>query len=218
MLQQASLDFLKKLEKNNNKEWFDKNRKVYETAKADFEVFVTELHAALAKTEPAMTGQKPKDAIFRIFRDVRFGKDKTPYKAHFSAYFSRGGRKAPDAGYYLHLQPGKSFLAGGMWMPEGPVVKKLRQEIDYNFKEFTGIINKASFKKQFSKWEGEQLKTVPQGYSADNPAIEFLKMKSFIVSTPIDDKEIISKTGITKVTNVFAAMKPLVDFLNRALD
>lgn len=218
MLQQPTIDFLKKLEKNNNKEWFDKNRKVYEAAKTDFEGFIMAVHAGLAKSEPAMAGQKAKDSIFRIFRDVRFGKDKTPYKSHFGAYMSRGGRKAPDAGYYLHLEPGKSFLAGGIWMPEGPVVKKIRQEIDYNFKEFSTIINKAAFKKQFKKWEGEQLKTVPQGYAADNPAIEFLKMKSFIVSTPIDEKDMMSKTGVTKVVNVFAAMKPLVDFLNRALD
>ena len=164
MLQQATIDFLKKLEKNNNKEWFDKNRKLYEAAKADYEAFVTAVYAELTKLEPRLAEHKAKDAIFRIFRDVRFAKDKSPYKANFGAYMSRGGKKSPDAGYYMHLQPGgKSFLAGGMWMPEGPVLKKVRQELDYNFKEFQGIINKASFKKLFTKWEGETLKTIPQG-------------------------------------------------------
>jgi len=219
MLQQATIDFLKKLEKNNNKEWFDKNRKLYEAAKADYEAFVTAVYAELTKLEPRLAEHKAKDAIFRIFRDVRFAKDKSPYKANFGAYMSRGGKKSPDAGYYMHLQPGgKSFLAGGMWMPEGPVLKKVRQELDYNFKEFQGIINKASFKKLFTKWEGETLKTIPQGYTADNPAIEFLKMKSVIVSIPVDDADYTSKTAVSKVVKLFTEMKPLVDFLNRSLD
>jgi uncharacterized protein (TIGR02453 family) len=149
---------------------------------------------------------------------VRFAKDKTPYKDHFGAYFSRAGRKAPDAGYYIHIQPGKSFVAGGLWMPEAPLLKATRQEIDYNLKEFKGILNQAGFKKHFKKLEGEQLKTLPQGYAADNPAIDYLKMKSFIVTTPIDDKDITSKTFVPKVVKLFTVMKPLVDFLNRGLD
>lgn len=219
MLQQSTLDFLKKLEKNNNKEWFDKNRKLYEAAKADYEVFVTAIHAELTKLEPRMAEHKAKDAIFRIFRDVRFAKDKTPYKANFGAYFSRGGKKGPDAGYYMHLQPGgKSFLAGGLWMPEAPILKKVRQELDYNFDEFKTITDKASFKKLFKKWEGEKLKTLPQGYTADNPAIEFLKMKSVIVTAPVDDADYTSKTAVTKMIKTFAEMKPMIDFLNRAID
>lgn len=219
MLQKATIDFLSKLEKNNNKNWFDANRDAYEATKADFEIFVAHIHGKLAKIEPKMTDQKPKNSIFRIFRDVRFSKDKTPYKPHFSAYFSRGGRKAPDAGYYVHVQPGgKSFVAGGLWMPEGPLLKSARQEIDYNFKEFQSILNKASFKKLYPKLEGEQLKTLPQGYTADNPAIEFLKMKSFIASAKLTDKEIASKDAETVILERFTAMKPLVEFLNRALD
>jgi len=219
MLQQSTLDFLKKLDKNNNKEWFDKNRKLYEAAKADYEVFVTAMHTELTKLEPRMAEYKAKDAIFRIFRDVRFAKDKTPYKPNFGAYFSRGGKKAPDAGYYMHLQPGgKSFLAGGLWMPEAPILKKVRQELDYNFDEFKAIINTASFKKLFNKWEGEKLKTLPQGYTADNPAIEFLKMKSVIVSVPVDDADYTSKTAVAKMIKMFSEMKPMIDFLNRAID
>lgn len=218
MLQKATIDFLTNLEKNNNKAWFDENRKKYEAAKGDFENFVEAVKTALTKLEPALADHKSKDAIFRIFRDVRFSKDKTPYKSHFGAYFSRAGRKAPDAGYYMHIEPGKSFLAGGMWMPDAPILKKLRQEIDYNFEEFKSIIGKPAFKKQFTKWEGEQLKTLPQGYTADNPAIEFLKMKSFIVSTPIADKDVLAKDSVKQIEKVYTQMKPLVDFLNRALD
>lgn len=218
MAMETILAFLSKLEKNNNKAWFDKNRKEYETTKATFEELVTELHAGLSKIEPAIADYKPKDAIFRIFRDVRFGKDKTPYKAHYSAVFSRGGKKAPDAGFYFHVEPGKSFVAGGMWQPEGPVLKKLRQEVDYNFKEFKAIISNAKFKKYFKEIEGEKLKTLPQGYTADNPAIDYLKMKSFIITAKLSDKDLTSKNGISKVVEIFAAMKPLVDFLNRSLD
>jgi uncharacterized protein (TIGR02453 family) len=213
-----SMAFLTKLEKNNNREWFDKNRKEYETAKAEFEAFVTTLHSKLVAMEPAMGEQNPKDAIFRIFRDVRFSKDKTPYKSQFSAYFSRAWRKAPDAGFYIHVQPGKSFLAGGLWMPEGPLLKATRQEIDYNLNEFKGILGNTKFKKHFKKLEGEALKTLPQGYTADNPAIEYLKMKSFIASMPLTDKEVLSRTFVAKLADIFAVMKPLVDFLNRQID
>jgi uncharacterized protein (TIGR02453 family) len=218
MLQPSTLSFITKLGKNNNKAWFDEHRTEYEAAKKDFETLVAGLHAELGKTEPGMSEQKSKDAIFRIFRDVRFAKDKTPYKDHFGAYMSRAGRKAPDAGYYLHIQPGRSFVAGGLWMPEAPLLKATRQEIDYNLKEFETILKQPAFKKHFKKLEGEQLKTIPQGYTADNPAIDYLKMKSFIVTTPLEDKEITSKAFAQKVLKLFAVMKPLVDFLNRGLD
>jgi uncharacterized protein (TIGR02453 family) len=220
MLQKTTIDFLSGLEKNNNKPWFDAHRKDYENAKDDFEQFVTVLHKEIVATlEPEVAGHKPKDAIFRIFRDVRFSKDKTPYKAHFGAYFSRGGRKSPDAGYYLHIQPGgQSFAAGGMWMPEGPLLKATRQEIDYNFEEFKKILNQPAFKKHFKKLDGEQLKTLPQGYTADNPAIEYLKMKNFTVSTMLADKDVTSKNFTAKVMDLFSLIKPFVDFLNRGMD
>jgi uncharacterized protein (TIGR02453 family) len=218
MLQVSTLDFLKKLEKNNNKAWFDEHRKEYEQAKKDYEQFITDLYNAFSKVEPSVAGKDAKKTIFRIFRDVRFSKDKTPYKSHLGAYISRAGRKAPDAGYYIHIEPGKSFVAAGLWMPDAALLKAARQEIDYNFKEFTSILNKASFKKLFKKMEGEALKTLPQGYAADNPAIEYLKLKSFIVSTPLADKDITSKSFTNNVVKIFLEVKPLVDFLNRAID
>jgi uncharacterized protein (TIGR02453 family) len=218
MLQAATLQFIDKLGKNNNKVWFDKNRDAYAAAKEDFEGFVTKMLEKMSAIEPAFREQKAKDCIFRIFRDVRFSKDKTPYKAHFGAFFSKGGRKFPGAGYYIHIEPGKSFVGGGLWMPEGPLLKGLRQEIDYNFPEFKKIIGAPKFKKLFSKIEGEQLKTVPQGYTADNPAIEYLKMKSYVVTTKVADKDILAKTFVSKCMDVFTTMDPLVHFLNRPLD
>jgi uncharacterized protein (TIGR02453 family) len=217
MLQTSTVAFLQKLAKNNNKIWFDKHRDEYEAAKDDFEALVTGIINGLAVTEPAFKQQKAKDSIFRIYRDVRFSKDKTPYKTHFSADFSKGGRKSPGAGYYLHIEPGgKSFAGGGIWMPDAPLLKSVRQEIDYNFKEFKAIIEDKKFKKTLDKINGEQLKTMPQGYTADNPAIEYLKMKSFVTGSNIPNADITGKGLVKKVLEIFTTMRPFINFLNRA--
>jgi uncharacterized protein (TIGR02453 family) len=217
MLQAATFQFLEQLAKNNDKPWFDKHRDEYQAAKADFEVFIDEVIAALVPTHPGLAQLKAKDCTFRIFRDVRFSKDKTPYKAHFGAFISKGGRKYEGPGYYLHLEPGKCFAGGGSWMPQGPLLKAIRQEIDYNFDEFKKILAAKDFKKYYKEVEGEQLKTLPQGYTADNPAIAYLKLKSFTVGTPMADKELASKGGVSKCVTVFTAMKPFVDMLDRCV-
>ena len=219
MLQASTITFLEKLAKNNNKPWFDKNRDKYQAAKEDYEVFVDEVLAGLAEAEPLFKEQKAKDCVFRIFRDVRFSKDKTPYKPNFGAFFSKGGRKYPGAGYYFHLEPGgKSFAGGGLWMPESPILKAVRQEIDYNFDEFTAITEDKKFKKLFGKVSGEALKTNPQGYIDDNPAIEYLKMKSFTVTSKVTDDEIAGKGLVKKVLDTFNTMRPMIIFLNKAVD
>lgn len=218
MLQPATLHFLRDLAVHNTKDWFDAHRADYDMARRDFEVFVDALRAALLPIIPQLEGQRAKDLTFRIFRDVRFSKDKTPYKGNFGAYFSRAGKKAPDAGYYLHLEPDKAFLAAGLWMPEGPLLKAVRQEIDYNHDEFRGIIQEKKYKKIFPNLEGESLKTPPQGYAADHPAVDYLKRKSFIASAPVPDDVFTGKDAVKKCTAIFNIGKPLVDFLNRAMD
>jgi len=218
MLQQLTFTFIEELGKNNNKPWFDAHREEYEAAKADFEVLVSGLLLGLAESEPLFKEQKAKDCIFRIFRDVRFAKDKSPYKANFGAFFSKGGRKFPGAGYYLHVEPGgKSFSGGGLWMPEAPVLKAVRQEIDYNYGEFSQIVGDTHFKKVFGKVEGEQLKTLPAGYTADNPAIDVLKLKSFTVMHHLADEELVKKDFLKKTLGVFNTMSPFISFLNRAI-
>ena len=218
MLQNTTITFLKHLSANNNKPWFDAHRDEYTAAKEDFELLITEIISGLAETEPIFKEQKAKDCIFRIFRDVRFSKDKTPYKANFGAFFSKGGRKSPGAGYYLHLEPGgKSFTGGGLWMPEAPLLKAVRQEVDYNFEEFSNITDDKKFKKIFGSVAGERLKTLPAGYKEDNPAIEYLKLKSFTVMHHQDDDDMTSKTFVKKTLEVFGTMKPFIDFLNRAI-
>lgn len=219
MLKAGTGLFLQELALNNNKTWFDANRDSYVAAKEDFEELVAEVLKGLSNIDPAFAEQKPKDCIFRIFRDVRFGKDKTPYKAHFGAYFSKGGKKFPGAGYYLHLEPGgKTFAGGGLWMPEPAILKAVRQEIDYNFDEFTATIESKGFKKLFPAIEGESAKKPPVGYTEDNPAIKYLKHKSFTVGYNIPDKDADGKNLTKIVADTFITMQPFIDFLNKGAD
>jgi uncharacterized protein (TIGR02453 family) len=219
MLQANTLKFLKDLKKNNNRPWFEKNKNSYLAAKDDLEQLTEQLINGLGKTDKAIADLKAKDCQFRIYRDVRFSKDKSPYKTNMGAWMNKGGKKINNAGYYFHCEPGNSFLAGGYYMPMSPELNKIRQEIDYSFAEWKKIISSKSFKKYFTAGvDGiEILSRPPKGYDDANPAIEFLKMKSFVVRHPLADKDLQSKTLVKNVLTVYGAMKPLVDFLNHAV-
>lgn len=211
--------FLKDLAKNNNKEWFTANKKRYEEAKGDFEAFVTDLIKQIAKFDPAIGNLEAKKCIFRIYKDIRFSKDKTPYKINMGANFSASPSKIHDmAGYYIHVEPGKSFLAGGAYMPQTPWINNIRQEIDYNTKEFKKIITASSFTKNFKELQGEKLKTAPKGFPKDHPELGLLQYKSFLMMHNCDDKLVQSDGYMKHVTDVYKSMKPLNDFLNRAAD
>ncbi|RBL94207.1 TIGR02453 family protein [Chitinophaga flava] len=219
MLQPSTLKFLKSLKLNNNKVWFDEHRDNYLAAKTDFESMVQQLIDGMAKQDTTLAGLQLKDCVFRIYKDVRFSKDKTPYKINLAASFQAGGKKSLLAGYYFHLEPGgNSFAGGGLWMPAAPELKKVRQEIDYNFEEFESIISNKSFIKHFGKVEGDALKTVPQGYQPDNPAIAYLKLKSLIVTHPISDETCVQPSLVREILKTFALMQPLIQFINRAMD
>lgn len=219
MINSETLKFLKGLEKNNNKEWFDLNRKTYEQAKANYLDFVGEVLGRMKKIDTSLADLEPKQCVFRINRDVRFSKNKAPYKTNMGASFSKGGKKVQCAGYYFHLEPGASFIGGGFWMPMAPELNKIRQEIDYGFEEFNTIINKKKFKTSFgSLSDSEKLTRPPKGYEAENPAIELLKLKSFIVMSEVKDAELTGKELVNKVVYHFETMMPLVDFLNKAID
>jgi uncharacterized protein (TIGR02453 family) len=172
----------------------------------------------MTELEPELAAFKPKDCVFRQNRDVRFSANKDPYKTNFGAYFSPGGKKSPGPGYYLQIQPGNSFLAGGIWMPEADTLKKIRKEIDYSGAELQRIENDPDFKKLFSQIEGEKLKTSPRDYDADHQFIEYLKLKSFTVSHPISDKAVESGAFITFALDGFKRMKPFNDFLRQAIE
>lgn len=220
MLQAATLQFLKGLKINNNKEWFEKHRADYETAKEDFTSMVENIISATAKFDVPIGLLKPKECTFRINRDIRFSKVKIPYKTNLAASLSRGGKKAMIAGYYLHCEPGQSFVAGGFYMPMAPELAKLRQEIDYGFDEWKKIIHYKKFKTLFPTGvQGtDSLIRPPKGYDENNPAIDFLKMKGFIVTHRLSDAQLTDKKAVKEIVNSFAVMKPLIDFLNRALN
>ncbi len=220
MLHPTTLKFLKDLKKNNNRPWFENHRKQFEIAKTDFQSFIEHLIAAISTFDKPIGNLTVKECVFRINRDVRFSKDKSPYKSNMAGYFNKGGKKSSGAGYYIHIEPGKSFAAGGMWMPLPPDLAKIRQEIDYSFDEWKKMIGNASFKKLFTAGirSDEILVRPPKGYDENNPAIEYLKMKSFVISRSFTDAEVQNKTFIKDVTKTFQAMKPLVDFLNKAIE
>ena len=218
MLQPSTLKFLKDLKKNNNKPWFDEHRKQYENSKADILVLTTQMINAIAIFDKPIGILQPKNCTFRINRDVRFSKNKDPYKSNMAAYFNKDGKKGIGAGYYLHIEPGKSFAAGGIWVPEPAVLAGIRQEIDYNYKEWQNIIKNKSFKKTFTAGiEGDALVRPPKGYNENNPAIDFIKMKSFIVSKTFTDAEVQNKNFVKNIAGSFVAMKPVIDFINVAL-
>jgi len=221
MLQGTTLKFLKELAKNNHKEWFDANRSKYETARQDVIALADGIIAVRSKNDADFDQLEGKKCLFRINRDIRFSKDKSPYKNNFGASFEKGGRKSPFAGYYLHIQPGnKSFIGGGVWMPEADRIKNIRQEIDYNWDAFKKIIRNKKFSQLFGDLEKSKetsLSREPKGYEKDNPAIDYIKLKSWIVTMPLSDADLTDKTLMKKVTGAFETMKPFIDFLNHAL-
>jgi len=212
------LPFLYELSLNNHKDWMDANRDWYQEVRAEFLGDVDFLLKEISHWEPEMSNFKAKDCVFRQNRDIRFSTNKEPYKTNFAAYFAVGGKKSNGPGYYLHIQPEQSFLAGGIWMPSAEILKKIRQEIDYSGNELTEILQEPEFKKAFSGLEGEKLKTTPKGYEADHPHIDLLRHKSFIVSTLILDEEINSGKFRQKAISHFKKVKPFHDFLSRAIE
>lgn len=220
MLAPQTLKFLTQLKKNNNKPWFDEHRAQYEAARIDFSNFIQLVIDALQKTDTTITGTMAKDALYRINRDVRFSKNKQPYKTHLAAFIIRGGKKSGFAGYYFHCEPGNSFAGGGLWQPESPALKNVRQEIDYNFDELQSILHTKNFTKIYGDlYKGDDIKlaTVPKGYEKDNPAIEYLKLKSFIAETKFTDAELTTASLHKKTVTAFETLHPFIDFINKAL-
>jgi uncharacterized protein (TIGR02453 family) len=222
MLQSSTLKFLKDLKKNNNKPWFDANRNRYELAKKDFEIFIQSVIDSFGKKDKSISLLKAKDCMFRINRDVRFSKDKSPYKSNFGASINKGGRKAmSSAGYYFHLEPGESFVGGGFYQPMPDELKKLRQEIDYNFNDFIKVVGSRKFKSLYGDLDKSPeflLSRVPKGFEADNPAAEYLRLKSYIAMVKVKDEEITSKNLLKKTVAAFETLQPVIQFINNGLD
>ncbi|HAA14303.1 MAG TPA: TIGR02453 family protein [Cytophagales bacterium] len=214
----SALDFLADLQENNHKEWFDANRKTYEAARDEFKVTLKHILADLARKEEEMAGLEPKDVMFRINRDIRFSKNKNPYKNNMGAFMGPGGRKTEQGGYYLHVQPnGESFVAGGIYMPPPENLKKIRQEIDYNPVELKKILEEPIFAETWGALMGETLKTAPKGYPKDHPNIELLKHKSFIVMHKLSDQEMRSDGIVEQLLGYFDVLRPMNAYFNVAV-
>ena len=216
---ETTLNFLKKLKINNNREWFDSNKTEYLASKEIFEEFVSELIKGINKFDKKVSlDLKPKDCTFRIYKDVRFSKDKTPYKNNMSASINPGGKKSNIPGYYFHLEPDACFLAGGVYMPMPDILKAIRQEIDYNPLPLINVLKSASFKKEFNGLDEEdKLKNPPKGFNKDHAHSEILKNRHFIVSQKFENKVILKKDGLSKTLNSFKAMYPFLDYLRKAI-
>lgn len=218
MLQTKTLEFLKELVQNNNREWFQENRNKYDDAKADLQKLVAGLIIEVSKFQD-LGNLQVKDCIFRINRDIRFSKNKAPYKSNLSAGIGPGGRGSGKIDYYLHIQPnGQSFLGGGMWSPAPEQLAKYRQEIDYNAGELKNIINEQGFREYFPEVHGEVLKTTPKGYAKDHPEIELLKRKELFFVHPFSDKDVTAKDFANNIVKGIKLLKPYCDYMNYILN
>jgi uncharacterized protein (TIGR02453 family) len=211
------IKFLEELAQNNTREWMQEHKKQYEKVRNTFIDFVSLVLLDMQKVDPDLMELTAKECTFRINRDVRFSKDKSPYKLNFSAYFALGGKKSFNGGYYFHLQPGQSFIGGGIYQPMPDMLAKIRQEIDYNPQIIHSIISQEEFKTYFGEIKGDKLKTSPKGYSADHVDIELLRHKSFVASKAINDVIVSSKDFQSEVVRGFTIMKPFKDFLTAAI-
>lgn len=212
------LDYLSALNEHNDRSWFQANKTLYDQAKKEMEEFVAILIPAIAGFDPSVKHVEAKDCMFRIFRDVRFAKDKSPYKTNMGAWITAMGRRSSGPGYYLHLEPGKSFLAGGVYMPEPEKLKLIRKEIYYNPEEFLGLLEAKGAKRYFDGLsEDDKQKLAPRDFPRDFEYIDLLKYKHYTVSHPVGDEKIVQKQFLSYTVDVFKAMEPLNRFLRRAI-
>ncbi|MBX7202768.1 MAG: DUF2461 domain-containing protein [Bacteroidia bacterium] len=214
----AVLQFLRQLEHNNDRTWFKAHDEAYQKAKASMLGLTEQLLEKSIVIAPELDGLKAKDCLFRIFRDVRFSHNKAPYKTNMGAYFAKGGKKSVYAGYYIHIQPSASFIAGGLWMPEATELHLVRQQIYFQPDEFKRIVLNKNFKTVFPTIEGERLKNMPKGFESGHPAEEWLKLKSFIVSQSFSDVQVSHSDFLNEAMQAIQLMRPWVNFLNQAID
>ncbi|MBC6696715.1 DUF2461 domain-containing protein [Hymenobacter puniceus] len=211
--------FLSELAHHNERDWFQTRKPTYEQLRREFEEAVAGWLRDLTASDTRLAGLEPKKCIFRIYRDVRFSNNKDPFKTHFSAYFSEGGKAGTGPGYYVQLGPhGQTMLAGGIYVPDKEQLISIRQEIDYNGPALHALLHALAFQQYFPGLGGEKLKRAPTGYSTDHPDIELLKHKSFVVSHHIPDATVHQLDLATYVPAVFRAMQPFCEFLREAVE
>lgn len=221
MIKKQTLQFLNDLNQNNNKEWFDANKSDYKAAHQNFLEFTQVLIDGLSQIDGGIQGSllEPKKCVMRIYRDVRFAKDKSPYKSNFFAYINKGGKKSPFGGYYFNLEPGASFFGGGIYMPESKVLTNIRQEISFNHQEWLKIVEGKKLLDFYGevKYSGK-LTRPPKGFEKNDPAIEWLKYKGFYTQKPLSDDEVLNAKLLENIISGYEVVKPLIDFINESVD
>ncbi len=219
MIKLDTFEFLNDLAVNNERNWFHQNKARHDAARKDVLNFTAELIQQLSKIDIAIPVElDPGSCVMRIYRDIRFSKDKTPYKENFGIGISPNGKNFNGPGYYLQIQPDECFLAGGCWMPEPELLRSIRQEIDYNGTDFHTVIDNSTFKEYFGTIDSEyKLKSAPKGYDSDHPDIEFLKLKSFSFSHKLNNKVLTTSGAAKEVARGFQILFPFIKFLRNAI-
>ncbi len=203
--------FLKDLKKNNNRAWFNTNKSRYEKHQSSMKNFVAALQAEMEKQDLI-----EKAKLYRIYRDVRFSKNKLPYKNNFGGYLRRATAQR-RGGYYFHIEPNNSMVAGGFWRPNGPDLKRIREEIAADDTEIRDIISQPTFQSTFGSIYGEAVKTAPRGYPVDHPAIDLLRKKQFVVSRSFTDEEVLKESFFKETVFTFLQMRPFFDYMSDIL-
>jgi len=217
-INKSTLEFLKGLKYNNNREWFLNNQSAYKDAKNNFESFVQDVINGITLFDPIMKGLEVKSCVYRINRDIRFSNDKSPYKRSMAASIGPGGKKSTRLTYYLHIEPpDASMIAGGLHTPDSSQIIKFREAVDRNAKPFKEVINNKVFKQTFGDIQGEKLKTAPKGYDRDHPEIELLRLKEVVAIEHLTDAQVLSPKFGDHVIETFTVMKPFLDYLNSVI-
>ncbi len=214
-IQKQAFDFLKTLAKHNEREWFNAHKDTYLLAQENIIDFAEALLKELSKHDTIETASGKK-SLHRIYRDVRFSKEKTPYNTHWGGGFRRATKKL-RGGYYFHLEPGNSFLAGGFWGPNPEDLKRIREDIALNYEDWEKLVTNKAFVKTFGVLEGEQLSTAPKGYSKDHPGIDFLRYKQFLLRHEFTDKEVLSPDFVKQANEVYKKMRPFFNYMSEVL-
>lgn len=214
-IKQSTIDFLGKIKKNNNREWFAENKNFYQKENQLFISFADNLLSEMNKFDNIET-PSGKKSIFRIYRDVRFSKDKTPYKTHFSGSFKRATKQL-RGGYYYHIEPGNSFIGGGFWGPNSKDLLRIRREISIDASELKTIITSEKFISFFGTLEGEKVKTAPRGFDKNHRDINLLRLKQFVISKKFSDKEILNSNFSDEIIKTFEAMRSFFDYMSSVL-
>ena len=212
------LRFLRALSANNHREWFQAHKAEYDALRLAFIDEVQQLIHRIALFDPEVVGLEAKNCLYRIYRDIRFSPDKTPYKNHFAAYIALGGRSSLRGRYYFHLEPERCLLSGGVWCPAPALLKQLRRDIYDHMEEFVDILEQPAFKRYFPGLDGESLKRMPVGYPADCPHGDLLRHKDFCVVTQLDEAFFSRPDWLEQTAAIFALLAPFNRFLNYTVD